>query len=302
MGEAASAIKLKLALIKCARKDVEIGAPEAVAAAAPMLGMIGQKPIQNYMKGGRTSRSWKKFKKTLRPGDVLLSTDAGFRSPWKITQAPFAGSPFYHTEVYTGRGRVAGAADVGAAQRHRTVKMENSPLADSTVIALRKKKITHKQRRKVVRKAKSIAPGPTREYGYAQAGKAWTKDIFLPKVTRKKTRGVPHCVGAICSTTASRPFHSATGINVAGKKPGDVLPTDFLRDKRFKVVGRKMEKGVGVKGVDRILRSKLTPVAARVGLGLALAGGVFGARKLLSKKSSVLATTHDLAIEQARRA
>lgn len=277
-----------MALVKTAIKAED--AAVAAAGAAPLVGLVGQKKlVTNPWEGGRTSRTWKKFEKSLKPGDVILTTEKGIRNPWKALQTPMSGTPFYHAELYAGRGRTTGVVEGarGVTTKARSVSMKNW-LQGYNAVALRLKGTTSKQRSAVVRASKRIAERPGREYGTGQAVKAWAKDIFVPKVRRvdRKTKGVPRCVGPICSTTASRPLHRVTGINVAGKKPGDVLPADFLRDKRFKVVGRRIRGTGGKQLTDRLLSLKGVPVAARIGMGALLAGGAYATQKAFKAVTS----------------
>lgn len=286
-----------LAMSKQAKKreGVTPGLAEAAAGVAPLAGMVGQKRRVHDPLKGKSVRGLKDLQKQLKPGDVILSTRKGYTNPYKAIQAPFGGSPFFHAEVYVGRGKKVGVGGKAGNPESRLP----SGYRNQSIVVLRRKGLTEKGRKAVARSARRVAWG---EYSNVEAGKAYFKEIFAPKVRIKKTTGTPKCVGPVCSTVASRAVHEVTGKSVAGKTPRDVLPADFLRDKRFKVVAKRMRPGAGTGALDRLFASRIGPTVARATMGATLAGGVLALRALhrrMTKKSAMLQAFELAHVKQA---
>jgi hypothetical protein len=92
------------------------------------------------------------------------------------------------------------------------------------------------------------------------------------------SKHLPECVGGVCSTIPAS-FMPKDKPVVPGKLPSEVLPSDFLRSKHYTPVAQVNPLGPGKSTLaDKILSAG--PWAIRGGVGLGLAGGIYGASRL----------------------
>lgn len=95
-----------------------------------------------------------------------------------------------------------------------------------------------------------------------------------------QTHVAPTCVGSVCSSFPAQALPK--GINVVpGKGPHDILGPDWLRSEAVEPVAR-FDPHPTLQRHERLLR--YGPTAARLGAGALLAGGIYGASKLLGGK------------------
>lgn len=97
-----------------------------------------------------------------------------------------------------------------------------------------------------------------------------------PALESKHVRpAMPDCVGGVCSTLPASAMPAGKNV-IPSKKPSDVLPNDFLRSNMFEPVARYDPAPYQMH--DKVL--KYGPTLARAGVGLGLAGAVYGSSKL----------------------
>lgn len=87
----------------------------------------------------------------------------------------------------------------------------------------------------------------------------------------------PACVGSICSTFPAQALPQGKNV-VPGKLPSEVMGSDYLRSNMYEPVARH---GFGTPDPFHETLLKHGPLAARLGVGAALAGSVYGGSKLL---------------------
>ncbi len=280
--------------------DAPVAAGAAAAAGTPFLGMIGQRELVNdpHVNKNISRVGLHELERMARPGDVILSSRPGWEG-FKVTQAPFSGSEFFHaTPVYGrrgGKGTVIDAGDLAefadydpkikdVTREARTVRhhFPSHGYGDLTLVRP-EKKLNPKDVRDLRRALTSKAYDP---YSVNVGAKAALKDMFVPKVelpaTLKKKMPPPtpkvQCKGTMCSALPAEAF-SESGLlkQIAkGKKPEEILPADFLRS------------GSGFKPVASVLKQKraLSPISralyrygTRAGVGAGIGGTIYGAYK-----------------------
>jgi len=87
----------------------------------------------------------------------------------------------------------------------------------------------------------------------------------------------PACIGSICSTFPAQALPQGKHV-VPGKLPSEVLGADYLKSTMYKPVAHW---GFGTPDPTHETLLKYGPTAARLGVGAALAGGIYGGSKLL---------------------
>jgi hypothetical protein len=214
-------------------------------AGSPFLGMIGEKPISAEKDPfiGKIKRTRiHELSRQAHPGDVVLvSPRKGLGSIWKGPQVYTSGNEFHHMEPVVARRRGHGITltvddnyDPFVSDKHPHTMQHHVRGEDNiakrfkgldAVLMRPKNPLTPKQQQALEKSYRRRLSG---RYVHTEAFKTFMKDIFVPKVNGKST---PTHVNDLCSTLPSNAYSEATGRRVVpNKKPGDVMPADFLRE------------------------------------------------------------------------
>lgn len=273
-------------------------AATGAATAAPFLGLIGQKKVVNdpHLNYKIKRMRLRDMERMAQPGDVILSSRPGWEG-FKVTQAPFSGTEFFHaspvTSRWQGKGEVIDAGEVVFPKdpKYRIPADELTAHAKRVgvhfpeegygdLVLLRPGKgLTPAQQK---RYTEELAKRTHNPYSVAKGVKATLKDLFVPKVKNPKdlaadVDAVRGCESGaqMCSSLPAEAHHAAgTAKNIAkGKLPSQVLPADFLREgSGFTPVGAVIKQ-------EKSLTTPLQRAAYRYGgrglLGLGLGTTVY---------------------------
>jgi len=259
------------------------------AALAPFAGMIGQERLRHdphYNRSIRRVATHGELARLARPGDVVLHTDPD-RNFFRQFSTANSGSEFYHTlSVHGERGGkpIAAIADDFAdspkvdalrgatPQRIRrnawTLREMLKDQGDVDAVILRPRK--GMDPKVLQRYLDDVAVRSAQPYNMGRATSAGAADIFLPKIKGLETLGpASACEGEICSTLPAQASAAAGRPHITGKRPKDVLPSDYLRSKDFKAVAAR------TKMPKPTLLRRASPYLLRAGLGAGLAGSTY---------------------------
>jgi hypothetical protein len=118
----------------------------------------------------------------------------------------------------------------------------------------------------------------TKPYSQPTALKVWLKNLFLPKFEgmEKVTGGLGvNCKNNVCSTMPAQSYQQATARSIlAGKRPQDLAPADYLRSGEYELVGSRLDPS---KFRLSPRMRKALPWITRGGVGAGLAAGTYGA-------------------------
>lgn len=112
-------------------------------------------------------------------------------------------------------------------------------------------------------------------YENPKALEIFLKDLFVPNIKgMKRLMGTQEitCKGNVCSTMPSQAYTAATGEPVIStKRPQDVMPADYMRSDKFKLVGHHLADEFPMhKGFRKAL-----PYLTRGGIGLGLGAAAY---------------------------
>jgi hypothetical protein len=273
-------------------------AATGAATASPFLGLIGQKKIVNdpHLNDKIKRMRLSDMERMAQPGDVILSSRPGWEG-FKVTQAPFSGTEFFHaspvTSRWQGKGEVidAGEAIFPGAPNYRIPEDELTSHAKRVgihfpeegygdlVLMRPGKGLTPAQQK---RYTEELAKRMHNPYSVAKGVKATLKDLFVPKLRNPSSAvadvdAVRGCNSGsqMCSSLPSEAHHAAgTAQNISkGKLPSQVLPADFMREgSGFNPVGAVLKQ-------EKSLSTPLQRAAYRYGgrglLGLGMGTAVY---------------------------
>lgn len=259
------------------------------AAAAPFAGLIGQQPIKHDPILNRNIprvKSMRDLSRVAQPGDVLMTSKPS-NSIWKSFIKPLSGSEFYHSQPVVGKRH--GKATTISAGEHDDPSWKNwsdkDRLKSTTSVSNFGEEYPDVM---VMRPKKPLAPDELKRFvdSNMQRSKApydsqkalgtWLKETFVPKIKGLENSPMPGtCKGNVCSTMPAMAYADAGRTVIPGKAPQDIFPPDFLRSDEFEPVAARIKNPYLASPLAR----KVMPYAARAGLGLGLAGGVYGLSK-----------------------
>lgn len=273
--------------------DLPVAAGATLAAGSPFLGLIGERKLTGdpHINKNIKRMGLQALEREARPGDVILSSRPGWEG-FKVTQAPFSGSEFFHASPVYGRkggkGTVVDAGDLGEWEGSRATIKDVSRSAKTIhrhypghgysdlVLVRPDKKLTHKQ---LLNLRSSLTSRAYDHYSVPRGAKAALKDLFVPKLDMFTSKKPPTpCSGTMCSALPAESM-AESGIlkNIAkGKAPGETLPADFLRaGSGFKPVGAVVRQNRALGPISR----QVYRYGTRAGLGAGIGGAIYGGYK-----------------------
>jgi len=292
LGKEGAATVPKKSDLKAKVKEVAPAAIGAAAAAAPIIQGIGSGALRVRPDIGRQFQSVAKLRKSLKPGDIILTSHPGKGGKWKSPIALLGGDPYgYHIETATKipkRGKavefVHSSPGVGGAAGYvgDLDELEDVVVRRFKTPAQRKeylKNLASREHAEDVLEEVFGEEARATRYDKTQAGKAGAKS-FLPKRLQKLFQGgAPGAGKAICS---SLPGMASPVCMVPGVHGKDVLPHHIRSTKALKTVGSyRAPRTMGQKAFERLLQAG--PWALRGALGAGLGYGAYrGAKALMA--------------------
>jgi hypothetical protein len=279
--------------LKDTAQTVLPAAAAGVAGTTPIVQGLRSGALGKWSPGGKEFKDVGALRKSLKPGDVVLTSSPGKGGAFKPIISALGGDPFgYHVESVQdvpkgGAGRSVGfihsSPGLGGAYGYE------GPLAEGEDVIVRrfKDEATRKQYLKNLSKREMAeemledvfgADARSTMYDKSQSVRAAGKS-FLPSPLQKLLdRGKPSTGATVCS---SLPGMASPVCITPGVKGKDVLPHHIRRSKAFETVGSyRAPRNMSQRVFERILQT--SPWLLRTGIGAGLGYGAYrGAKALL---------------------
>ena len=255
------------------------------AAAAPFLGYVGrQRAINDPNLGAKPlvgRQNLHELMMEAQPGDVVV-----YRNPLPLDQAtPYvSGSHWSHAEPVVGKheglyGTTALSSEAGT----RTIGERAQQWGSQEAALLRPEEFlnTGGQTTPQIENFKRVAlEESAKPWDYARSIRSGIREVFTPKIPYITERGQSrvhrgeYC-GQNCATSSGEAYAAAFDKQapvVQGKGPRDLLPVDYMRSPRFRLISHTYDPEL-----EHLTRSQslLRELGPRLGLAALLGGGAY---------------------------